>query len=698
MRTGKAHFRPRARLLRTLGYELITNELVALQELVKNSYDADATRVVITFEDPVTPGRGAITVSDNGTGMSLETLLGAWMEPATVSKVRATKTEANRRVTGEKGIGRFAAARVAAVLELSSVSASTMRRISARFDWGRFDDESSYLDQVQCDWREEPATDATPGTSLRLIGLRDNWEQADGQPFANLRNQLSRLVSPVAPPSDFTIELVTPERFSRFGGVIAPPAFLGKPRYWLVGKMSSEGVIEGVYEGPDGTYQILENGRAPVVLIDQRGPRCGEFSFEFRVWDRSSEDLRPLAAEFGSTLRDIKRDLDAASGISIYRDGFRVLLPENADWLRLDLRRVQNPTMRVSNNQVVGVVAISRDLNPGLVDQTNRQGVVDSPEFEDFRAAVREVLSKLEVRRDSVRRPAETVASTPGGIFGKINIAPIRDYAAAHYSHDTALRNVIDAAGQTISEGVAEVQNVLVRYRRLATLGQLVDGILHEGRTPVAAITNAIRFLEKDIAVARPGTILTKPIRDKMAKRLETMLQQTHLLGDLFRRIAPFSGRQRGRPRETTMERILADTVALLRKEIVDVGAVVELPEGETRVTVDEADMQGIFRNLIENALYWVGRVPAEERQIRVELEGIPGEMRIIVSDNGPGVAEEVRQRIMDPYFSTRPDGQGLGLALAGELAAEYDGALDLLEDGPLNGATFRVILRRRVG
>jgi signal transduction histidine kinase len=699
IRSGRANFRPRARLLRTLGHELITNELIALQELVKNAYDADAHRVVIAFEDPVTPGKGAVTVSDDGVGMSLETLLGAWMEPATFSKVQRNRSKGERRVTGEKGIGRFAASRVARVLELTSVSAQTGRRIRARFDWGRFDDATKYLDEVACDWIEEPAAEEKSGTALRLVHLRDDWSRNDGAPFQGLRAQMSRLVSPVTPPEDFTIHLETPDAYLRFAGEIRPPEVLRKPKYWLAGTVSANGEIDAAYEGPDGTMEILEHGQKPRVLIDRkRPPSCGPFSFEFRVWDRSTEDLRPLATEFGSSLRDLKRDLDAASGIGIYRDGFRVMLPENTDWLRLDLRRVQNPTMRLSNNQIVGVVSITRDANSGLIDQTNRQGIVDSPEFSDFRDTIREVLSKLEIKRELVRRAPDRPSTQPGGVFGKISIASLRDFVAANYGSDSRLKQVVEETERSIAEGVAEVKTVLVRYRRLATLGQIVDGILHEGRTPVAAITNAIRFLEKDINLAKTGTILTKPMISRMRERFETILQQSRLLGELFRRIAPFSGRQRGRPRTTTMERVLADTVALLRREIKDAVAVVELPEGETTVTVDEADMQGIFRNLIENALYWLTKVPPEERRIAISLQEGVGELQVIVSDNGPGVPDEIRDRIMDPYFTTRPEGQGLGLALAGELAAEYDGNLDLMADGPLNGATFRVILRRHVG
>ena len=144
-----------------------------------------------------------------------------------------------------------------------------------------------------------------------------------------------------------------------------------------------------------------------------RLPRCGPFAFEFRVWDRQKEDLDPLAKSLNSTIRDIRRDLDAASGISVYRDNFRVLIPEG-DWLRLDLRRVQNPTLRLSNNQIVGRVFISADQNRGLKDQTNRQGIVDSPQLDDFKAVLKEILSKLEVERDTYRRGTKTPEPTMG--------------------------------------------------------------------------------------------------------------------------------------------------------------------------------------------------------------------------------------------------------------------------------------------
>jgi signal transduction histidine kinase len=697
VRTGAQAFRPRARIIRTLGRELIANEIIAMQELIKNAYDADASVCLISFIPPLSPGSGEIVIEDDGEGMSLETLQKAWMEPATLSKVGRTHSKKlNRRVTGEKGIGRFASARIAEVLELTSVSATTGRRVQARFDWGSFDDETQYLDEIKCEWIEDdPPAGSHAGTRLRLIGLHDEWARDKGQAFKDLKSELSRLVSPIARP-DFRIELDVPTPFAQFSGEVAPPAFLGKPRYWITGDVDETGELDAVYEGPDGgAHQILEKNRPPrIKLTGGRTPQCGPIKFELRVWDRATDDLRPLAAEFNSTLRDIRRDLDAASGIRIYRDGFRVLLPDS-DWLRLDLRRVQNPTLRLSNNQIVGVISISRDANPQLTDQTNRQGIVDSPAFEDFKAAVKDVLSRLETQRDLVRRPDEE-KSTQHGIFGHFDISPLRTYVQEKYSQDTALTKLLADTETSVQAGVGEVKVVLARYRRLATLGQLVDGILHEGRTPISAISNSVMFMRKDLTSLEIGRGVVQ-VREKIQSRLIVIEEQIQRLSDMFKRIAPFSGRKPGRPKKTTIERMLADIVALAHTQIEGLGVQVILPDGATTVTLDASEMQSLFYNLLENALYWLERVPEGERKIVIQVLSSPGQIQVVFSDSGPGVDEDVRSRIFDPYFSTKADGIGLGLALAGEIAAEHDGTLELLADGPLDGATFRVTLRHRI-
>lgn len=693
-KTGSATFRPRARIVQALGRDLISNEVIAMQELIKNSYDADATNVTITFEEPLLPGQGAVIITDNGDGMDLGTIKGAWMEPATVSKLRKRHTKKGRRVTGEKGIGRFAAARIARVLEMTTVPRGAREQISVRFDWGAFEDETRYLDEIKCKWSVKSTRAVPHGTTLRMVGLNDEWdedEKRNKQSFTNLRAELSRLVAPLT-KDEFTIELNLPDGFEPWSGLITPPDVLGKPHYLLSGAVDRKGALTASYVGPDGSGELLENGKKPrIVLRGKSGPRCGPFQFEFRVWDRQRDDLEPLAKELGSTVRDIRRDLDAASGISVYRDSFRVLIPEN-DWLRLDLRRVQNPTLRLSNNQVVAKVFISADRNPGLRDQTNRQGIVDTPQLDDFKACLITILSKLEVKRDAHRR-REHASATGTGIFEKLQLAPIRAFLINRYPNDRELSGFLERAARTFDEGLGEVQQVLARYRRLATLGQLIDVVLHEGRTPLSTIRNEIRLAVRDFERAEGGDLQTQ-----VKSRFKVITEQADLLGLLFKRLGPFSGRRRGKPVKTTLEQIIRNSFDLFEEKLATLKVNVSLPTGETWVSVDPSEMQMIFVNLLDNSLYWLNQVSDGDRQIIVQVQTADPGLRVIFSDSGPGIPEEVRERIFDPYFSTKPEGVGLGLTIAGETAAEFEGGLELVAVGPLPGATFRVTLRKRLG
>src|SRR6478736_5138049 len=90
---GKGVFRPRARIMRTLGDELISSEVVAVIELVKNAYDADATRVLVRFGEALAAGSGGIDIIDDGHGMSTETVEQAWLEPATPYRRRERRSE-----------------------------------------------------------------------------------------------------------------------------------------------------------------------------------------------------------------------------------------------------------------------------------------------------------------------------------------------------------------------------------------------------------------------------------------------------------------------------------------------------------------------------------------------------------------------------------------------------------------------------
>jgi len=94
--------------------------------------------------------------------------------------------------------------------------------------------------------------------------------------------------------------------------------------------------------------------------------------------------------------------------------------------------------------------------------------------------------------------------------------------------------------------------------------------------------------------------------------------------------------------------------------------------------------------------MYWL-ETAENERKIKVKIERTENELSIIFSDSGPGIKEEQSSLIFDPYFSTRPDGIGLGLTIVGEIVTEYNGEFMLVRNGPLDGATFKITFRKRI-
>jgi len=147
------------------------------------------------------------------------------------------------------------------------------------------------------------------------------------------------------------------------------------------------------------------------------------------------------------------------------------------------------------------------------------------------------------------------------------------------------------------------------------------------------------------------------------------------------------------------LEQVIADAFSVLETEIAAVGAQVSLPDTSTQVTVDQAEIQEVMVNMLQNSLYWLAQVPQDCRKVAVGVcRNSTDEVEILFSDSGPGVEAAFRNAIFDPYFSTKPHGVGLGLTIAGEIINEYyAGDLELLDSGPLPGATFRITLHARV-
>lgn len=359
--SGSGALRPRARLIRTLGTELISSEKVALTELVKNSYDADATVVIVRFKGPLLCGQGSIQVWDDGSGMDVTTLRDSWLDIATDFKRHRTRSPSGaRRVLGEKGIGRLAGARLADEMLVTTRKADA-DEIQLLIDWHAFDRPGAYLDEIEVAWdvgqanvfgQRSSAAQAFKeagverwqdghGTLIELTGLSRNWDSSD---FQELRTVLSRLVRPrpgIKPTEimeDFRVVLDLPAEYESMSGEVAPPEELSTSHYRLMGSVDSLGTAHLSYTQLEP--RIEETFIERLWKNSSRKPESGSFDFDIQVFDRDRDSLQQVAGKHAYA--DFRQILDQASGVSIYRDGFRVLPFGEAgdDWLALDRRRV----------------------------------------------------------------------------------------------------------------------------------------------------------------------------------------------------------------------------------------------------------------------------------------------------------------------------------------------------------------------
>jgi signal transduction histidine kinase len=685
--SGTTRMRVRARLIGLLGDELISDEPVALVELVKNAYDADAHRVEVRFEgEPDAPQR--IIITDDGCGMDLNTVLNSWLEPGTTRKKAFDHSPLGRLYQGAKGIGRFAAARLGATLLLETRQHNSDRVVRVLLNWGQFTDDS-FLDDVEIDYESSSDPMFAPGTRLTIEDLkRDVWKEAS---YASLHARLSRLISPFNEISDFEIALVIPGNPAQSGQVHAPELLL-KPKYQLTGSLRSSGEFSG---------SLLIDGQSRPVVRQLAAPgetlECGPFDVEIRGWDRDREGLAPIAERESLTIRQIRNTLDVYSGVTIYRDGFRVHPYGEAgnDWLQLDLRSRQNPVRSLANNQLIAAIRISREGNPELKDRSTREGMVRNPAHTALQDWFVRILALLEEDRYRIRPRKQNSART-GELFEKFDLAAAVNEArnTLGVSHPLTMR-LLEAEKQ-LALGVEQVQEVFSRLLMSAGIGHMVDIVIHEIGAPLGKVLRQLVILER-----RLEKLLSKDDLPQVSFDLTSVRGWLEQIQGLRERLDPQTPARRGRATSfdvaTEIEVTFGLFEALLLRQ--NIKWQIIKPVQPLMVFMSKAALSQVLANLVDNAIYWVTKKygSGQGGHIHATLIRIESGFSVTISDDGPGVAEEDRERIFEPYYTTRPSGIGLGLYIA-RLVIEPYGKLIYREGETLAGASFEAQFEKGVG
>jgi hypothetical protein len=385
-----------AALIDRLGRELVGRQETALIELVKNSYDADATKVTVTLESSGTAGN--LVVDDNGTGMTRQELLDGFLRLASGLKVSMPKSKLfGRHRAGRKGLGRFSAQRLGSTLSLRTWVDPALPGFQLLIDWSQFK-MGRRLENIPVALSEVPPRHT--GTRLEIGKLRDEW--SDSQVRRCWRGLLNlQQPFPVAPVGEHPL---------------ADPGF--KVEFWREGGLysNSELVANLQTEILDHLHALIElrvdqDGRAEWRLSQNRfGPdrqwtRIHHQHREARdpppysalrtVWMKAYYFiLLPslLPSLVYTRLRDVLSD---EGGIRLYRNGFRVIPygdPGN-DWLRLDeIYSKRSYLAPVANRNFFGVIEVHDPEGSQFEEHTSREGLIETPALAELRDLASSVL------------------------------------------------------------------------------------------------------------------------------------------------------------------------------------------------------------------------------------------------------------------------------------------------------------------
>jgi len=687
--------RPRARLISLIGEELISDESVAVVELVKNAYDADATQVSVSFGEHSPNSPGSLLIQDDGRGMTLDTVLHGWLEPGTVMKKHTERSPRGRVYQGAKGVGRFAAARLAENLLMETHPVGEPDSVIVLLEWGKFDDES-YLDEVLLEYEQSVLVEPWHGTRLTLESLRRVWTEDD---YKKLHDRLSRLISPFEEDhSDFRIHLDIPDH-PELTGQVEPHEITRKPRYQLLGVLDESGKFSGVIQYFDGkTLTEMKSYQAHQFEANGKLPACGPLEVEIRTWDRDRAGLTQYMLMYDRSLTDVRKLLDTYCGVSLYRDGFRVhpYGEKGNDWLNLDYRSRLVPTLRLANNQIVAAIRISREMNGELKDRTTREGLVHNEAYEGLRDWFKEILMLLESARYDVRPREEKKAEPIEGLFEPFDLSDVVREANSTLGREHPITKMVGAKDVEVREGVKRLQEFYSRLLMTAGLGQLVDVVIHEIGAPASRLNRELRSLEKLLKDELPP--------DKIVK-FSTILESCRSYVEQIilhrKRLDPKSAA--GRLRSTTFdvrEEIEANISLfsnLLSKQAIRVAT--SFPPEPVAAHMPRSAVGQIVANLLDNSIYWVTRHHGDGRggQILIRLLIQDRGFQLILCDDGPGIMEHDREHIFDPYFTTKSNGMGLGLYIARQVIDPF-GKLILGNDCALAGACFEASFERNVG
>lgn len=732
------------RIFQQLGALLVKRDSIALIELIKNAYDADA-RLVRVAGHALDRSEGVIIVEDDGVGMTTIQFSEGFLRIASRSKQTENRQSSRwgRHYTGEKGVGRLAAHKLAAVLDVQSVAMEDFAtdrgtsEIMARIDWDRVEDYPS-LSELGDDALSVRTGTGPPqhaGTTIRLQRLRRSWTESDLRDFTIEAD----LFEPPAPLTEPLPRLLIPE-----------PLLFDRPRVRDSHQPRDvfEVLLEGDFEIAEKLWQQAPESAWWVVEIDSMPERVRVCIAPTPVAREAREEAAVEVAEFvpahpeyqptfqarifareGATTKRTKEFASQIAGIRVYMEGFRIAPygERGDDWLELDrdyARRVayldlQLPGLRgptgldreglrtLPNNSYIGAVLLTHRGAPELQAPVNREGFLPGRQIDAVQRTVRigvDLLTRVRaglglagsvqsqdkraLRREAAEPLLADEVRVRDGLLQATDTA--RGLRATIAGGEPELREA-DALTEALNdltlaaEKTVEDRSLL---RVLAAAGTQMAAFIHEIENVVAATASIDTALER---LARDHPDVADAISD-VRRTLTNVRRRIEWQAGYLTDVTTLEARRR-RERLPIGER-LGRAWELVHPSAERLG--VEL---DNRVQKDvrtppiyRAELATVLTNILSNAIKAAGRGGRI-----VATAGTAGDHRWLRLENtGTAVDLASAERWFRPYQSTtlqRLDpllgqGMGLGLPITRSMLDDYNGTIQFVAPEEPNMAT----------
>jgi signal transduction histidine kinase len=372
-------FKISSALKNIIGKELITDEFVAVFELVKNSFDANATNVEIIFENEKNLEKGKITIRDNGKGMNENDLKNKWLFVAYSAKKDGTENndyrnriKINRIFAGAKGVGRFSCDRLGRFLLLTSVKDEKNATTQiVKVNWEDFEeDPKKEFINVNVDYQVSKKVSQI-GTQLEITGLRDVW---DRERMLKLKKSLAKLINPNQEndSNNFQIQVVAKSELSADKNALI--------EYDRINGFIKNDVFESLkIKTTSIKVEISTDGKTIISTLQDRGDRIytlKEKNTDFNNLENIQFHLFQLNRSAKTAFTKSMRIEPIKYGsVFMYKNGFRVYPfgEVGEDLLLIDRRKTQGYNRFLGNRDIIGRIEIYGE-QPELRETTSRDG------------------------------------------------------------------------------------------------------------------------------------------------------------------------------------------------------------------------------------------------------------------------------------------------------------------------------------